>query len=334
MSPRFGVPGGLLSAGVAVLAGCAQVPPAPEPARAPVARPAAPDERVAGVVARHLKQAEQDKQSGDLAAAAAQWQILTLLEPGDENFRTELAAARATLARRSQEYLNTGTAAMRAGDTDRAAESMLKVLALDPGNAEAAQALRDIERRKLSRIAAGRAARVADAMGGTSARAAVPRQPAPIPPADTAAGEAYRLEQPIELFRAGDTEGGLRDMRRFVEANPTDRASRNRIGTVVYDRAREIEAQGQREPALALYEQAVVLRGEPAPGWATRIQALKKSLGEEYFSKGTQAWPTDHALAIKDWETAVRYDPQNAKAAAKLKEAKAATPDKGTRATK
>jgi tetratricopeptide (TPR) repeat protein len=297
-----------------------------------LARPAAPDAQVAGVVARHLKLAEQYKQAGDLAAAAAQWQILTLLEPGDENFRNELAAARATVTRRSQEYLNAGTAALRAGDADRAAESMLKVLALDPANAEAAQALRDIERRKLSRIAAGRAARVADAMGGTSARAAVPRQPAPMPPADVAAGEAYSLEQPIEMFRAGDTEGGLRDMRRFVEANPTDRASRNRIGTVVYDRAREVEVQGQREQALALYEQAVALRGEPAPGWASRIQALKKTLGEEYFNKGVQAWPTDHALAVKDWEAAVRYDPQNAKATAKLKEAKSAAPDKGARA--
>ena len=124
------------------------------------------------------------------------------------------------------------------------------------------------------------------------------------------------------MFRAGDTAGGLRDLHRFVDANPGDKAARNRIGTVVYDRARELEEQGQREQALGLYEQAVALRGEAGPGWAARIQALKKALGDDYFEKGVQAWPTDRALAIKHWETSLRYDPQNAKAAARLKDAR------------
>ena len=125
------------------------------------------------------------------------------------------------------------------------------------------------------------------------------------------------------MFRAGDTAGGLRDLHRFVDANPGDKAARNRIGTVVYDRARELEAQGQREQALGLYVEAVSLRGDAAPGWAARIQAVKKALGDEYFDKGVKDWPADRALAIKDWEASLRFDPQNAKAAARLKDAQA-----------
>src|SRR5206468_5112150 len=129
-------------------------------------------------------------------------------------------------------YLAVGTAALKSGEIDRAAEAMLKVLALDPENAEAAQMLRDIDKRRLSRIQAGRAARVNDAAvaanAGSRSSAPAPRQPAPD------VNDGYSLEQPLEMFKAGDTAGGLRDLRRVVEANPNDRAARNRIGTAVY----------------------------------------------------------------------------------------------------
>ena len=154
------------------------------------------------------------------------------------------------------------------------------------------------------------------AAANLSARPAAAR-----PPAD--AGDAYSLEQPLEMFRAGDTAGGLRDLHRFVDANPGDKSARNRIGTVVYDRARELETQGQREQALGLYVEAVALRGDAAPGWTARIQAVKKALGDEYFDKGVKDWPANRALAIKDWETSLRFDPQNARSAARLKDAQA-----------
>ena len=40
-------------------------------------------------------------------------------------------------------------------------------------------------------------------------------------------------------------------------------------------------------------------------------------------TEGVQAWPADPALAIKDWEASLRYDPQNAKSAARIKEVRA-----------
>lgn len=309
--PRFKA--GLLSLGLALLAACAQVPPAPEP----VARIAPHDEQLSRAIARHQQLATQYQQSGDLAAAAAQWQILTVLAPDEQTYQHEFAQTRATIASRARANLAAGMAALKNGEADRAADAMLRVLALDPQNAEAAQALRDIEKRRLSRIQAGRAAKVNEAAANQSARAAAAR------PTAADAGDAYSLEQPLEMFRAGDTAGGLRDLHRFVDANPGDKAARNRIGTVVYDRARELEAQGQREQALGLYVEAVSLRGDAAPGWAARIQAVKKALGDEYFDKGVKDWPADRALAIKDWETSLRFDPQNAKAAARLKDANA-----------
>ena len=310
-----------LIAGLALLAGCAQMPPEPAPAPGAASRLSPQDERVRAAVAKHQQLARQYQQAGDLAAAATQYQILALLAPNDRTFRNELAATRTEIGRRVQENLAAGNAALRSGDADRAAEAMLRALALDPENAEAATRLREIEKQRLSRIQAGRAAKAGGGgpvANGTQRAAAAPRGPA------AAASDAYDLEQPLEMFKAGDTVGGLRDLQRFVDANPNDKAARNRIGAAVYERARELEDQGSREQALALCEQAVALRGEPGLGWTARIQSLKKALGNEYFDKGAQVYPTNVAQAVKEWETSLRFDPQNAKAAARLKDARQA----------
>ena len=74
------------------------------------------------------------------------------------------------------------------------------------------------------------------------------------------------------MLRAGDVNGGLRDLKAYVDANPGNRAARQRIGTAVADRARELQSKGSREQALALYEQAVALRGEATPEWTAQMQ--------------------------------------------------------------
>ena len=222
-------------------------------------------------IAKHRGLAEKLQRDGDLAGAAAHWQIVGLLAPGDETARRKLAEVRAAIAQGVKDQLQAGSVALRSGDGERAAQVMLKALALDPTNAEAAKTLREIDRQRLARTQASRAAK---AQG--EAMAATKQSPSRAQTAD--AGDNYDLEQGLEMFRAGDTTGGLRDLKRYVDANPQDRAGRQRIGAVVYERGREQEAQGARESALVLYEQAVALRGDAGPGWTARIQALKKEL--------------------------------------------------------
>jgi len=157
---------------------------------------------------------------------------------------------------------------------------------------------------------------------GNAPARAVASAVAPAPASE--AGDGYDLEQRLEMFKAGDVAGGLRELRGYVDAHPKDRAARNRIGATVYERGADLEAKGNREAALGLYEQAVTLRGDALPQWKTQIQALKKALSVEYFDKGMRNYRADLAGAIRDWETSVRYDPQNLKATERLREARAA----------
>jgi hypothetical protein len=306
----------LLPGGLALLAACAEAPPRQAALPPEVVKMSPTDAAIASAIGAHRLQAERDAARGDLAAAAREWQILALLAPDDARFRAQLDATRAAIDKGVREQLQTGNAALRAGDTDRATVALLRVLALDPDNADAAKALRDIDRQKLARIQTSRAARAGQAASAANGR--------PANAAATAdASESYDIDQRIEMFRAGDVEGGLKELRAFVDANPNNQAARQRIATTVYERAREAESKGAREQALMLYDQAAALRGKAPPEDGAGAK-LRKTMSDEYYDRGMQAYRTDTGMAIKLWETSLRYDPDNRKAAAKLQEARMA----------
>ena len=259
--------------GVLVLGACAEAPVQPTP---PPPRSAAADAATAAA-AEHRQLARRSAQAGDHAAAAREWHIVALLVPRDEEARKEYNAQRAAIRERVRESLQAGTTASRNGDSERATQAMLRVLALDPENAEAANVLREIDRQRATRIQASqaqRAARETRASVANGGRAT----PAPAPIAAAEASESYDIEQPIEMFKAGDINGGLRDFRAFVDANPRNDAARQRIASVVYDRGIESEQKGAPEQALMLIEQALSLRGKPVPEWSAKAQAIRKAL--------------------------------------------------------
>jgi tetratricopeptide (TPR) repeat protein len=304
----------------AALASCAQVPvePAPPPAPAPVVLAAPPpvSRTVTDAIARHRRLADAARKEGDLPALAVQLQLLTVLAPDEPAYARELAATRSQMSREAREHEQAGHAALAAGDLDRAQVAMLRALALAPDDPDPARVLREIDRRRLSRIQADRAAKVSKTDDQMAMRGAA-RAPQAEP------NDAFDIEQAIEIFRAGDATAGLRDMKAYVDAHPGNRAMRQRIGTVVAERARELEDQGKREPALDLYEQATLLRGDGNGAWAKRVPPLRKALSQDYYERGTRAYRTNLVQAIGFFETSVRYDPANAQASLKLKEAKA-----------
>ncbi len=320
---------------VATLVGaCAQAPAAPDGEPAPAPRIVRTDGPRDEAIRRHRELAREARAAGDLATALDHLHVVTMLAPGDEAARRDAEALRGEVQRGVRENLDAGRNAMRSGDNARASTAFLRVLALEPRNAEAARSLREIDRQNMARAQANRAARVrvedlfADAR---AAKAAPPAgygaAPAPAPAAAAAAAggiDAYDLDQRIEMFRAGDTATALRELKAWVDAHPKDRAGRQRIGAAVAERAKELEGKGQREAALGLYEQALSLRGEPQSEWSARVAALRKSVAADYYNEGVKAMRTDLNGAVRSLETAVKLDPQNANAANRLREAKAA----------
>ncbi len=309
----------LLAAGL--LAACAQQPAPPEPRSAespPPPRVVRADGPREEAVSRHRELARQARAAGDLASAVDHLQVVALLVPDDPATKREIDALREQIRRGVREGIEAGRSAVRSGDHARASAAFLHVLALDPKNAEAARALRELDRQNMARLQAGRAARANAQDMFAEARAA--KQAAAAAPAN----DSVELDQRIEMFRAGDTAGALREIKAWVDAHPRDRASRQKAGAAVAERAKELEGKGQREAALGLYEQALALRGEPQADWSAKIASLRKLLSAEYYGTGMKLMRTDLAGAVRAFETAVRYDPQNANAQRSLREATAA----------
>jgi tetratricopeptide (TPR) repeat protein len=310
--------GYLAPCGLVLLAACAEAPIQPAPPASPVPTAKVPSAAEVAI-ADHRQRAQRHAQAGDHAAAAREWRIVLLLGPGDDAARAQLDTERTAIREGVHDNLQAGNSALRRGDADRAIAAMLRVLALDPENVEAAKVLRDIDRQKLARIQNGRAARANQASAAAASRSA------PGPATTPEAGESFDIDQRIEMFRAGDLAGGMRELRAFVDANPRNDTARLRIATVVYEQSQEAEQKGAREQALTLCEQAIGLRGKAMPGWAARAHALRKALSDEYFERGVRAYRTDLTSAIRLWETSLRYDPGNRKAASRLEDARAAT---------
>jgi tetratricopeptide (TPR) repeat protein len=308
-----------IAAASVVLAACAELPPAPAPAAAPEAhapRAHAPSSSRDAAIARQSELARAATEAGDHAAALAHREVLALLDPADPSHRQAIEASRAAIDRGVRAELAAGASARRAGDVARARDAYLRALALDPRNAEAAAALREIEHQQMARTQADRATR-ARSMETVVANARSRAQ------AQTQA-ESYDLEQRIELLRSADPAVGGREARAWVEANPADRDGRSRLAAVAADRARDAERRGQREAALAWYESANALAPSPASEWTAKVRELRRALGETQYADGVRAIRTDLAAAIRHFEAALRYDPDTAKAQERLRDARAA----------
>jgi len=305
----------LIAAASLALAGCAPAPTVVDDAPPTAYTPSAPTTTSSpyrnAAIARHARLAAAARDEGDLAEAADHEEVLVLLAPNDPARRRALQATREAIKRATRTHSESGLAARRSGDLNTARDAYLRVLALDPDNADAVKALREIDSATMARTQGERAAKVRvpdDVVASAKARAS----------------DTLDVDQRIEIMRAGDLNAGLRELRSWVDANPGDRATRQRIGVAVAEKARELESKQQRESALGLYEQAGTLAGTPAPEWTTRAQALRKALGEQYYAEGMKVYRTDLTLAIRSFEAGARYDPSNTNLQLRLREAKMA----------
>lgn len=151
--------GGLWSAAVAAgLAGCASAPapggPTPPPPAPAGAAPSLPplgsevDLRRSPNAAferRQLERAETSARQGRLAETALAYEALALLRPDRPEYWNRLDATRRRIDAAVAERLPKAAAAAQRGDAEEATQAYLGILALEPGHAGAAKALRELE---------------------------------------------------------------------------------------------------------------------------------------------------------------------------------------------
>lgn len=147
-----------------LLAGCAVAPPAAEPPAPPagIATAPAPSPLADGLSEFEAQQrvraliAEDRERWADAAWA---WEVLTVLRPEHAPYRHRAAAVQRRIDSAVADQLAQGQSARQRGALDTAAQHYLRALALQPLQAEAADALREIERERNRRLYLGKRSR-------------------------------------------------------------------------------------------------------------------------------------------------------------------------------
>jgi tetratricopeptide (TPR) repeat protein len=265
------------------LAACGSSPPAPPtPAPAPAPAPAAvPDPWAAGVEAFEQRQrdtAAAAARQGQWFEAAWAWEVLQSLNPNDAEIARRLGEARANATSAAAERIVRARQAQSRGDTETATRLYLEALALVPGQADAADALRTIERERVRRQHLGQVSRY------TMTR----RMDFTTPPAAAAAPERNEVEHAVLLANQGELDGAIAVLKPLATSRDGreggDAAARKLLADLYVKRADSLAAS-DRAAAIDALERA--LAADPThPRAATRLKLLRDAA-----QAGTSAKP-------------------------------------------
>lgn len=240
------------------LAACGSAPPAPAPEPAvpvPAPSPAAPGAAwLSDFERQQVDLALAAESRGQWAAALLNWEVLTLVRPEDSSYRARWFEARRTIDARVAELLAVADAAQRRGDTEAASRAWLDVLALDPGHARAADALRQMERERSRRANAGRFARGPGMAEGT----------------EPGRSSNSVREHASMLAQQGDVDGAI-GLLREAPALRSDAGLRGQLADLYVQKAEALK-QRQPEAARAAVDAALALDRRHPGALALQLQ--------------------------------------------------------------
>lgn len=266
-------PGSLARLGMAALllvGGCASKQPNPD-----LAVNDLPPSRAAPVQtefeSRQKERALALVRQGKLADAAVAWEILGVLRPDVAEYREQWTKIQGQIDAAVAERLQRAGQAQRRGDLDAAAQGYLAVLALQPDHAQAADALRTIERERNKRNVLGRAARLAAA-----ARAPAPSRPAGGDAAAAGAASASdrnELEHAAMLTMQGDYDDAIQLLEKRLANARQDDVARSLLADAYYQKAEELAPRDKAEAINALEKSVRLDPAHPLAG--ARLKQLK-----------------------------------------------------------
>ena len=260
----------------AALFACASAPNAAAPAV-----PAAPDDAVAPTPAPTAPPSAYEQQQREralafarqkrLADAALAWELLTVLRPDVAEYRERLADAQRQIDAAVAERAPRAAQAVQRGEIDNATQLYLAVLALQPLNESAAEALRALERERNKRSYLGKFSRT------TLTRRAMAEAEMPVSVGANSGALAGRNELEHASLLAGDGEfdDAIGLLERRLVLDPKDGAARRLLADVYYRKAEALLPRDRPDAIAALQKSARTYPAEPRA--ANRLRQLESA---------------------------------------------------------
>ncbi|MDO9314261.1 MAG: hypothetical protein Q7T97_06925 [Burkholderiaceae bacterium] len=265
------VQGVALAGCLATLFGCSSTAPLPSTVPNSSVMPVSSSSR-SGFEQDHRERASNAARQGKLADAALSWEVLTVLRPDVAEYREALADTRRQIDAAVADRLPRAAQAQRRGDLDGATQLYLSVLALQPDQTVAADALRGIERERVKRQQLGRSSRLT-----LTRRAATEAEVMADKAAVAGGADRNELEHVAMLARQGELDTAIGLLDRRVAGNRNDRAARELLADLYERKAEEALVARDSAGAIALLEKS--LRLDPADTRvAERLKKLRASV--------------------------------------------------------
>lgn len=206
-----------------------------------------------------------------LADAAIVWELLTVLRSDVADYRERLADTERQIEVAVAERLPRAAQAAQRSEIDNASQLYLAILALQPLNETAADALRSLERERNKRTYLGKFSRA------TLTRRAIANAEMPVNVIASSGGLAGRndVEHAALLAADGEFDDAIGLLDRRLVLDPKDNAARRLLADVHYRRA-ELLLPRDRPAAIAALEKSA--RTYPAePRAANRLKQLNSA---------------------------------------------------------
>lgn len=251
-----------------LLSACSQAPVAIDSSGEP-ALPVLQDSPNAAFEQQQRERAKDLTRQGAFGEAAIAWEVLALLRPDVVEYAENLRRTQSRIEARVAQRMLAADQARRRGEADQAAQLYLHALADDPLNAQAAQALRAIERERNKRNYLGKPSRLtltryatAEAEQSRAALSSVDRND---------------LEHASLLMHQSEYAEAIRILERYVKVFPQDEAARKALADACYQLAERKQAN-EPTAAQALLRRAV--KFDPAHDQAAkRLRQLSAAQG-------------------------------------------------------
>lgn len=275
---------------LALVAGCASRGPGPAaepvPPAAPAELPAAPEPGTAMPAFQQLHQnaARLAEQRGQWTQALWHLDVLLALAPADAELQQRHEHALQAAQQAAADALKRARQARARGEHEGATRLYLEVLSLAPGDAEAADGLRTLERERVKRQHLGQLSRnTLNRRPG--AEPAMPANGNAMPPPASGAADRNELEHASLLAGQGEIDGAIAVLKPLVTSRRADPAVRRMLADL-YVRQAEALLPARRDAAIAALERAV--QADPThPKAAARLKEVSAAAP----AQGTKAVP-------------------------------------------
>lgn len=262
-----------------LMAACTTAPPA-DPSSKPLDDDAPPPASLASSSAPAFEQRQRDKavalaKQGRLADAALAWEILTVLKPDSAEYRERLADTQRQIEAAAADRTQRAAQAQKRGELDYASSLYLSVLALQPEQAQAAEALRSIERERNKRNYLGKYSRLTLARRATvdAEVATTPKKSIGVPT------DRNELEHASMLATQGEFDAAIALLERHIATDRRDEAARQLLADVYYQKAEKI-AFRDKPGAMAALEKSVRLDANHTRA-AAKLKQLKSPVAAQ-----------------------------------------------------